>query len=30
VKQGDRVIAVIKGENRDRSPEGVSESDYDF
>lgn len=30
VKQGDRVISVIKGENRDRSPEGVSESDYDF
>ncbi len=30
VKQGDRVIAVIKGENRDRSPEGVSESDFDF
>ena len=30
VKQGDRVIAVIKGEIRDRSPNGVSESDYDF
>ncbi len=30
VKQGDRVISVIKGENRDRSPEGQSESDYDF
>lgn len=30
VKQGDRVIAVIKGEIRDRSPEGVSENDYDF
>ena len=30
VKQGDRVIAVIKGENRDRSPQGVSESDFDF
>ncbi len=30
VKQGDRVVAVIKGENRDRSPEGESESDFDF
>ena len=30
VKQGDRVLSVIKGENRDRSPEGQSESDYDF
>lgn len=30
VKQGDRVLTVIKGENRDRSPEGQSESDYDF
>ena len=30
VKQGDRVISVIKGENRDRSPEGQSESDFDF
>lgn len=30
VKQGDRVIAVIKGENRDRSPQGVSESDFDL
>jgi len=30
IKQGDRVISVIKGENRDRKPEGVSESDFDF
>ena len=30
VKKGDRVLSVIKGENRDRSPEGESESDYDF
>lgn len=30
VKQGDRVISVIKGENRDRSPEGQPESDFDF
>jgi hypothetical protein len=30
VKQGDRVLAVIKGEIRDRSPQGISESDYDF
>lgn len=29
VKQGDRVVAVIKGENRDRSPEGFSESDFE-
>ena len=29
VKQGDRTVAVIKGENRDRSPEGIPESDLD-
>ena len=29
VKQGDRVVAVIKGEIRDRSPEGIKESDLD-
>lgn len=29
VKQGDRVISIFKGENRDRSPEGVSESDFE-
>ena len=29
VKQGDRIVAVIKGENRDRSPEGMRESELD-
>lgn len=29
VKQGDRVVGVIKGENRDRSPEGMPESELD-
>jgi hypothetical protein len=27
IKQGDRIVGVIKGEIRDRSPEGVSEED---
>lgn len=27
IKQGDQIVGVVKGENRDRSPEGVSESD---
>jgi len=30
VRQGDRVLSVIKGEKRDRSPQGEPESDYDF
>lgn len=27
IKQGDRIVGVVKGENRDRSPNGVSEED---
>jgi hypothetical protein len=30
VKQGDRVISVFKGENRDRTSEPTSESELGF